>query len=113
MPKFIAFTSDISQIAIPEKFDYPHNYTPHSLAKIASEELQEYLKTQTDFTHNFGLKNLRNIEATKNKQNTTALGKMFGVLVVKNKQGKLGYLTAFSGKIAQSTQHKHFVPPSV
>ncbi|MBE7645841.1 RluA family pseudouridine synthase [Tenacibaculum finnmarkense genomovar ulcerans] len=111
MPKFIAFTSDISQIAIPEKFDYPHNYTPHSLAKIASEELQEYLKTQTDFTHNFGLKNLRNIETTKNKQNTTTLGKMFGVLVVKSKQGKLGYLTAFSGKIAQSTQHKHFVPP--
>ncbi|WP_370408624.1 RluA family pseudouridine synthase [Tenacibaculum dicentrarchi] len=108
MPKLIAFTSDISQITVPEKFDYPHNYTPHPLAKIASEELQEYLKTQTDFTHNFGLKN---IALHKNKQNTTALGKMFGVLVVKNKQGKLGYLTAFSGKIAQSTQHKHFVPP--
>ncbi len=108
MPKLIAFTSDISQITVPEKFDYPHNYTPHPLAKIASKELQEYLKTQTDFTHNFGLKN---IALHKNKQNTTALGKMFGVLVVKNKQGKLGYLTAFSGKIAQSTQHKHFVPP--
>ncbi|WP_370424820.1 RluA family pseudouridine synthase [Tenacibaculum dicentrarchi] len=108
MPKLIAFTSDISQITVPEKFDYPHNYTPHPLAKIASEELQEYLKTQTDFTHNFGLKN---IALHKNKQNTTALGKMFGVLVVKNKQGKLGYLTAFSGKIAQSTHHKHFVPP--
>ncbi|WP_233899007.1 RluA family pseudouridine synthase [Tenacibaculum piscium] len=94
MPKFIEFTSDISNIEIPEKFDYPHNYTPHILAKIASEELQEYLKNQTDFSHNF-----------------QDLGKMFGVLIVKNKQNKIGYLSAFSGKIAQSTQHKHFVPP--
>ncbi|WP_233897169.1 RluA family pseudouridine synthase [Tenacibaculum piscium] len=94
MPKFIEFTSDISNIEIPEKFDYPHNYTPHILAKIASEELQEYLKIQTDFSHNF-----------------QDLGKMFGVLIVKNKQNKIGYLSAFSGKIAQSTQHKQFVPP--
>ncbi|MBE7685705.1 RluA family pseudouridine synthase [Tenacibaculum piscium] len=94
MPKFIEFTSDISNIEIPEKFDYPHNYTPHILARIASEELQEYLKIQTDFSHNF-----------------QDLGKMFGVLIVKNKQNKIGYLSAFSGKIAQSTQHKQFVPP--
>jgi len=36
---------------------------------------------------------------------------MFGVLVVKNEQGKLGYLTAFSGKLAGINSHKRFVPP--
>lgn len=39
------------------------------------------------------------------------LGKMFGVLVVQNQQGELGYLSAFSGKIDDSNIHKGFVPP--
>lgn len=102
MTKFIAFSSDISKISIPQKFDYPHNYTPHSLAKIATEELQTYLNNQKDFSHNFGI---------KNPNDKNALGKMFGVLVVKNNNNELGYLSAFSGKIAGKTQHKHFVPP--
>ncbi|MEL7020573.1 MAG: pseudouridine synthase, partial [Bacteroidota bacterium] len=41
----------------------------------------------------------------------TGIGKMFGVLVVQNKDGKLGYLAAFSGKLADSNHHKGFVPP--
>ncbi|WBX72652.1 RluA family pseudouridine synthase [Tenacibaculum pacificus] len=102
MTKFIAFTSDTNTITIPEKFDYPHNYTPSTLSKIATKELQEYLTNQTDFFHDFGI---------KNTENQNALGKMFGVLVVKNNKSQLGYLAAFSGKIAESTQHKHFVPP--
>src|SRR5690625_4556561 len=35
---------------------------------------------------------------------------MFGVLVVKDKNGRLGYLSAFSGKVADSNHHKRFVP---
>ncbi|WP_418645263.1 RluA family pseudouridine synthase [Tenacibaculum insulae] len=100
--KFIPFSTDVSKIPLPNNFDYPHNYTPHLLAKIAAKELQEYLKNQTDFKHNFGIKN------TEDKD---ALGKMFGVLVVKNNNGDLGYLTAFSGKIANVTQLNYFVPP--
>ncbi|NRA12546.1 MAG: RNA pseudouridine synthase, partial [Crocinitomicaceae bacterium] len=38
-------------------------------------------------------------------------GKMFGVLVVQNEEGELGYLSAFSGKIANSNLHLGFVPP--
>ncbi|MBA6154967.1 RluA family pseudouridine synthase [Tenacibaculum sp. S7007] len=102
MTKFIHFNSDINSISLPDAFDYPYNYTPHTLAKIASDELQEYLKTQSDFSHDFGI---------KNPYSNDALGKMFGVLVVKNTEGSIGYLAAFSGKIANSTQHKHFVPP--
>jgi tRNA pseudouridine32 synthase/23S rRNA pseudouridine746 synthase len=36
---------------------------------------------------------------------------MFGVLVVKNTDGKIGYLMAFSGKLAGKNHHPHFVPP--
>ncbi|MDE0536349.1 RluA family pseudouridine synthase [Tenacibaculum sp. L6] len=102
MTKFISFSSDISNIELPKKFDYPYNYSPHTLAKIATKELQEYLSSQTDFTHNFGIKN-------PDDENT--LGKMFGILVVQQQDGILGYLAAFSGKLAETTQHKHFVPP--
>lgn len=102
MTKIISFSSDVSTIEIPKKFDYPYNYSPHTLAKIAAKELQEYLTNQTDFSHNFGI---------KNPKDTNSLGKMFGVLVVQDQNGTLGYLAAFSGKLAESTQHKHFVPP--
>ncbi|GAA4299311.1 pseudouridylate synthase [Nibribacter koreensis] len=36
---------------------------------------------------------------------------MFGVLVVKSAQDELGFLAAFSGKLANSNQHAYFVPP--
>ncbi len=96
------FKSDISNIQLPEKFTFPFYYEPHPLAKIATKEIQKYLENQTDFTHNFGL--------NKDKNNT-AIGKMFGVLVVKNKQNELGYLAAFSGKLDDNSLPKQFVPP--
>jgi len=40
-----------------------------------------------------------------------AIGKMFGVLVVENTSGELGYLSAFSGKLAGGNHHPGFVPP--
>lgn len=39
------------------------------------------------------------------------IGKMFGVLVVEDKEGKIGYLSAFSGKLAGTNDHPRFVPP--
>ncbi|RKF03770.1 RluA family pseudouridine synthase [Tenacibaculum lutimaris] len=102
MSKIISFSSDISTIELPKKFDYPYNYSPHTLAQIATKELQEYLVNQTDFSHNFGIKKPEDVKA---------LGKMFGVLVIEQQDGNLGYVAAFSGKLAESTQHKYFVPP--
>lgn len=102
MTKVLSFSSDVSSIPLPDKFTYPYNYIPHKLAKIASEELQVYLQNQTDFIHDFGV---------NTPENDNALGKMFGVLVVQQSNGNLGYLAAFSGKLADNTQHKHFVPP--
>ena len=102
MKHFQHFKTTISGITLPEKFTFPFYYEPHLLAKIATTEVQSYLENQTDFEHNFGL-NINN--------NALAIGKMFGVLVVKNKQDKIGYLTAFSGKLADKSLPEKFVPP--
>jgi len=103
MPKslFQTFKTNISGIALPEKFTFPFYYEPHPLAVIASRELQTYLQTQTNFEHNFGL------EAA---QSGLVIGKMFGVLVCQNKKGDLGYLWAFSGKLAEVNHLNFFVP---
>ncbi|MFT5212489.1 MAG: tRNA pseudouridine32 synthase/23S rRNA pseudouridine746 synthase [Polaribacter sp.] len=102
MKHFQHFKTAISEIALPEKFTFPFYYEPHLLAKIATTELQTYLKNQTDFVHNFGL---------DSADKTLAIGKMFGVLVVKNAQNQMGYLTAFSGKLADKSLPEQFVPP--
>ena len=102
MTYFQNFKNDISEIPLPEKFTFPFYYEPHPLAKIAVKELQAYLENQTDFKHSFGL---------KNNSKELAIGKMFGILIVKNKQHKIGYLAAFSGKLADNSFPKKFVPP--
>lgn len=95
------FKTNILGISLPEKFTFPFYYEPHELSIIAANELQNYLESQTDFEHNFGL------DAT---QKSLIIGKMFGVLVCRNENGKLGYLAAFSGKLADSNHHEKFVP---
>jgi tRNA pseudouridine32 synthase/23S rRNA pseudouridine746 synthase len=100
--KFISFHSDVSQIPRPDKFTFPFYYDPHELAVIAMAQVQEYLETQTEWEHNFGL---------DDRQEGLVIGKMFGVLVVENKQGELGFLAAFSGKLADSNDFDYFVPP--
>ncbi len=84
---FNRFSQSIAGIPLPEKFTYPFYYDPHPLCIIAAEELHELIGA-TDWKRNFGL------DATK-----PGNGKMFGVLVVKNKEGELGYLSAFSGQL--------------
>jgi len=97
---FTPFKKSIVGIPLPKKFTFPFYYEPHLLAKIASEELQEYLDFSSIFKRRLGLLN-----------NTHEIGKMFGVLVVKNSNGKLGYLSAFSGNLPNQSDLMHFVPP--
>lgn len=99
---FQLFQTPIEGIPLPEKFTFPFYYTPHALSEIAARELQDYLETQTDFEHNFGI---------DPKKSGLVIGKMFGVLVCQNSEGELGYLWAFSGKLAESNHHPRFVPP--
>lgn len=101
-PFLHTFRRDITSIAKPEKFTFPFCYEPHPLSVIAAEEVQQYLETQQDFDHNFGL---------NDGQEGLVIGKMFGVLVVEDKEGKLNYLAACSGKLAGTNQHRYFIPP--
>lgn len=98
---FTAFKAPIDGFDLPEKFTFPFYYQPHPLCLLAAQELQEYLQSQTLWQHNFGL----------TAELESAAGKMFGVLLVRNKKGDLGYLSAFSGKLADKSMQAHFVPP--
>lgn len=83
----------------------PHSLcvtTPEPLSLLAVSELQKYLQDQEEWNHSFGLS-----PGTEG----TVIGKMFGVLVVRTKQGELGYLSAFSGKLAGKNHYPKFVPP--
>lgn len=99
---FQYFLSDINEIKLPTKFTFPFYYEPHPLCELAVKEVQNYLSTQTDFEHNFGL---------KPGKKGTITGKMFGVLVVYNKENEIGYIAAVSGKLGEKNTHKMFVPP--
>lgn len=100
---FTPFKQDISGISIPEKFTFPFFYEPHELALIAAQELQEFFEQAKDWKHNFWNEKTGAGEAA---------GKMFGVLVVQNKRGELGYLSAFSGQIDGTMDIAPFVPAS-
>lgn len=98
---FHSYKTSIAGISIPKKFTFPFYYKPHKLAKMAALELQNYLQTQTDFEHNFGLiPNQKGLE----------IGKMFGVLVCQNSKNEIGFLWAFSGKLAEKNIIPNFVP---
>ncbi|PTQ94893.1 tRNA pseudouridine32 synthase / 23S rRNA pseudouridine746 synthase [Mucilaginibacter yixingensis] len=94
--------SKISGISLPGRFTFPFFYEPHPLAKIAADDLKHYLENQARLDHNFGL---------DSDAQGMAIGKMFGVLIIQDGDGRQGYLSAFSGKLANSNDHPRFVPP--
>ncbi len=98
---FKTFQSPQNDMPLPQRFTYPFHYTPHPLAERAVAELQAFLKEQTDWKHDFGIGHI----------GLDSLGKMFGVLVVQRVDGHIGYIAAFSGKLANSTHLPGFVPP--
>ena len=88
-----AFQQSIAHIPLPEKFTYPFYYTPHPLCVLAAEEVKAYLSAQAEWAEEL------------------SHGKMFGVLLVQDAQGRVGYLAAFSGNLAGCNHHAFFVPP--
>lgn len=100
-PFFKKFKSSLEGFSIPSGIDNPFDYVPHPLAVLACEELQEHLISQQEWEHDFGLNDLENGRG----------GKMFGVLVVSSPEGEIGYLSAFSGKLAGGNHPSGFVPP--
>ncbi|MFC0060637.1 RluA family pseudouridine synthase [Vibrio inusitatus] len=106
-PLFTQFEQPISQ-PIPKRFTFPFYYDPHALTIIACELLQKNLSSNTRFNKLFSLRDDQSINTEISSPDS---GKMFGVLVVKNAAGELGFLSAFSGKIDDSNHHQGFVPP--
>ena len=100
-PFFIPFAGSIDSHVLPDTFRLML-HEPHALCLVAAQNLQRYLKEQGEWQHNFGLE--------KGKKGPV-IGKMFGVLVVKTIQNEIGYLAAFSGKLAGGNHHTRFVPP--
>lgn len=98
---FIPFQCDVEGIELPQRFTFPFYYQPHVLSKMAATQLQAYISAQ-QWDHNFGL---------DPRQKGMVIGKMFGVLVVQSADGDLGFLAAFSGKLAGENHHPYFVPP--
>ncbi len=84
---------EAATMALPQRFTCPYCYEPHPLALMAVEQVQCYVATRDDWAEELGA------------------GKMLGVLVAQDAQGRLGFLAAFSGNLAGSVHHDYFVPP--
>ena len=91
--KFHLLGEDAATIELPRQFTCPFLYEPHPLALMAVDEVQRYVVTRDDWADEL------------------SAGKMLGVLVAQDPQGRLGYLTAFSGNLAGGVHHDYFVPP--
>jgi tRNA pseudouridine32 synthase/23S rRNA pseudouridine746 synthase len=99
---FSPFEESLDGYTFPDFFSCPFDYKPDPLSLLATGKLQQHLQSQQEWEHNFGL---------SENQEGTVIGKMFGVLVVRTKDNQVGYLSAFSGKLAGSNHHAGFVPP--
>jgi tRNA pseudouridine32 synthase/23S rRNA pseudouridine746 synthase len=99
---FIPFKTDIELAIIPNQLNSPFDLDTPEICKIAAKELQGFIKSEQDnWIHNFGF---------NDQKKGHVRGKMFGVLVVKTKQGALGYLSTFSGTLADQEHPEQFVP---
>ncbi len=81
---------------IPGVMPSPFFDVPHPLAKQACEILQQRLATEKNWPRDFFAPDA---------------GKMFGVLVVRDRDGRIGFLSAFSGMMSGLWQLPGFVPP--
>ncbi len=91
------FDENTEGIARPDRFTWPFCYEPHPLARMAAAQLQRLLRERA--------------ASDVAWRREVADGKMFGVLVVGDAAGGLGFLAAFSGNIAGTNLHEGFVPP--
>ena len=81
-----------TDITPPELMNYPFCYEPDSLSLLAVEGVKSYILAHPEWLP------------------VLQEGKMFGVLVVE-KDGKIGYLAAYSGQIDILEGDDFFVPP--
>jgi len=89
------FKSDVSEIEIPISLNNPFGPLVPEIARIAAREFQSYLATEShSWTYDFQVEK----------------GKMFGVLVVKLKDGSFSYIGTVSGKLLGDVVLEKLVP---
>lgn len=105
---FTPFSQFIDDIALPEKFTFPFYYQPHAIAVAAVQQLQQQLEQlPLSFLVTDTLLKTKTVESAVNE---TSSGKMFGVLVVENSAGKVGFISAYSGQLDVEGSNPLFVP---
>lgn len=97
---FRPFKKDISSLELPSQFTFPFFYQPDPWTTLASEQLIEELQNDPLIQPLFDSGNPQAL----------ACGKMFGVLVVQNPKGDIGFIAGFSGKLGPYTHMDGFVP---
>lgn len=81
-----------TDILPPQRFNNPFCYEPHPLCLCAVEDLRARIYNKVEW------------------REEVAGGKMFGVLVVEDGDGSVGYLAAYSGQIGGRSDWPEFVP---
>ena len=76
----------------PQHFTFPFAYTPHPLVEQAAAEVTRYLRERAQESAEW------------------AEGKMFGVLIVEDAQGEVGFLAGYSGLLLGRNDLPYFVP---
>ncbi len=87
------FELPVDGIPLPRLFTWPFAYTPHTLSRMAAEQVRRYVAARDEW------------------RDELSRGKMFGVLAVRDADGRLGFLAAFSGNLGGVNRHDYFVPP--
>lgn len=82
----------VTSVKVPERLNNPFDYEPHPLTLLAAECVRRKLSVLPQWA------------------DEVAAGKMFGVLVCVDAEGRLGFLAAYSGQIGGREDWPWFVP---
>ncbi len=101
--KLISFTEDIQPHLVPISFPSPYEDIPHELSIVAAQQLLNFIVNSSYW---------KDIPLYEDLKAHARIGKMFGVLVVRDpKCNTIGFLAGFSGKLLGRNEYKFFVPP--
>lgn len=89
---FHKFSACITKFELPVNFNNPFHYRPHPLCLLAADKVKKKI-----YSHEKWASEVQH-------------GKMFGVLVVRDGSGDLGFLAAFSGLLCGDNVTDYFVP---
>ncbi len=82
----------LTNLPRPGRLNNPFGYIPSPLCRQAAEEVRRHIESMTAWHEEL------------------SHGKMFGVLVVEDEEGRLGFLAAYSGQLADCNDWDWFVP---